>query len=161
MIYSDINTRGNWTWLLSLVFVFKIISTFIGQNPKFFLCMCWRRIFCFSDHNQWETNLKSILFKVVLIWKPCWSWRNYRKGLLCESTPPCRHRVSTQFLVFSISTLVNDIRDVTWAIIGRGGGGGVYSYIRVMPDGFLLKSTQLFLATLFPQKETDLIGFSG
>ena len=25
-------------WLFSLVFVFKIISTFIGQNPKFF-CM--------------------------------------------------------------------------------------------------------------------------
>ena len=23
------------------------------------------------------------------------------------------------------------------------GGGGVYSYIRVMPDGFLLKSTQI------------------
>ena len=23
-------------WLFSLVFVFKIISTFIGQNPKFF-----------------------------------------------------------------------------------------------------------------------------
>ena len=32
--------------------------------------------------------------------------------------------------------------DVTWAIIG-GGGGGVYSYIRVMPDGFLLQSTQI------------------
>ena len=24
-----------------------------------------------------------------------------------------------------------------------GGGGGVYSYICVMPDGFLLKSTQI------------------
>ena len=23
-------------WLFSLVFMFKIISTFIGQNPKFF-----------------------------------------------------------------------------------------------------------------------------
>ena len=31
-------------------------------------------------------------------------------------------------------------RDVTWAIIG---GGGVYSCIRVMTDGFLLKSTQI------------------
>ena len=40
-----------------------------------FWCMCWRRMFCFSYHNPWETNLKSILFKVVLIWKPCWSWR--------------------------------------------------------------------------------------
>ena len=27
-------------WPLNLVFVFKIIFTFIGQNPKFFLCMC-------------------------------------------------------------------------------------------------------------------------
>ena len=27
-------------WPVSLVFVFKIISTIIGQNPKFFLCMC-------------------------------------------------------------------------------------------------------------------------
>ena len=31
------------------------------------------------------------------------------------------------------------IRAVARALIG-GGGGGVYSYIRVMPDGFLLKS---------------------
>ncbi len=29
-------------------------------------------------------------------------------------------------------------RGVTRALIG-GGGGGVYSYIRVLPDGFLLK----------------------
>ena len=28
---------------------------------------------------------------------------------------------------------------VTRALIGWGGGGGVYSYIRVLPDGFLLK----------------------
>ncbi len=27
-------------WLFSLIFVFKNISTFIGENPKFFLCMC-------------------------------------------------------------------------------------------------------------------------
>ena len=27
-------------WPLSLVFVFKIIFTFVDQNPKFFLCMC-------------------------------------------------------------------------------------------------------------------------
>ncbi len=31
------------------------------------------------------------------------------------------------------------IRAVARTLIG-GGGGGVYSYIRVMPDGFLLKS---------------------
>ena len=30
-------------------------------------------------------------------------------------------------------------RAVARALIG-GGGGGVYSYIRIMPDGFLLKS---------------------
>ena len=30
-------------------------------------------------------------------------------------------------------------RAVARALMG-GGGGGVYSYIRVMPDGFLLKS---------------------
>ena len=30
------------------------------------------------------------------------------------------------------------ISGVTRALIG-GGGGGVYSYIRVLPDGFLLK----------------------
>ena len=34
----------------------------------------------------------------------------------------------------------NSYRDVTRAIIG---GGGVYSYNRVMPDGYLLKSTQM------------------
>ena len=28
--------EAKWPWLFSLVFVFKIISTFIGQNPKFF-----------------------------------------------------------------------------------------------------------------------------
>jgi hypothetical protein len=33
--------------------------------------MCSRRIFCFSDHSPWETNLKSIPFKVVLSWKQC------------------------------------------------------------------------------------------
>ena len=27
-------------WLFSFVFVFKIFSTVIDQNPKFFLCMC-------------------------------------------------------------------------------------------------------------------------
>ena len=27
---------AEWPWLFSPVFVFKIISTFIGQNPKFF-----------------------------------------------------------------------------------------------------------------------------
>ena len=36
-----------------------------------FLCMCCRRMFCCSDHSPWETNLKSISFKVVLSWKPC------------------------------------------------------------------------------------------
>jgi hypothetical protein len=58
-------------WPLRLVFVFKLISTFNSQNPKFFLCMCWRRMFCFSDHSPWKINLKSILFKVVLSWKQC------------------------------------------------------------------------------------------
>ena len=47
-----------------------------------FLCMCWRRMFCSSYHSSWETNLKSIPFKVLLSWKQCSSWRNYRKGLL-------------------------------------------------------------------------------
>ena len=28
------------SWPVSLVFVFKVISTFIGENAKFFLCMC-------------------------------------------------------------------------------------------------------------------------
>ena len=28
--------EAEWPWLFSLVFVFKIISTFIGQNPKLF-----------------------------------------------------------------------------------------------------------------------------
>ena len=28
--------EAEWPWLFSLVFVFEIISTFIGQNPKFF-----------------------------------------------------------------------------------------------------------------------------
>ena len=74
-------------WPLSLVFVFKLISTFNSQNPKFFLCMCWRRMFCFSDHSPWETNLKSIPFKVVLSCPPktvlVVTYCNYRKSLLC------------------------------------------------------------------------------
>ena len=28
--------EAEWPWLLSLVFVFEIIPTFISQNPKFF-----------------------------------------------------------------------------------------------------------------------------
>ena len=28
----------------------------------------------------------------------------------------------------------------SWSVNWGGGGGGVYSYIRVMPDGFLFKS---------------------
>ena len=28
--------EAEWPWLFSLVFVLKIISTFIGQNPKLF-----------------------------------------------------------------------------------------------------------------------------
>ena len=35
--------------------------------------------------------------------------------------------------------VINLLRAVARALIG-GGGGGVYSYIRVMPDEFLLKS---------------------
>jgi hypothetical protein len=33
--------------------------------------MCWRRMLCFFVHSQWEKNLKSIPFKVVLSWKQC------------------------------------------------------------------------------------------
>jgi hypothetical protein len=40
----------------------KLISTFIVKIQNYFLCMCWRRMFCFSDHSPWETNLKSIPF---------------------------------------------------------------------------------------------------
>jgi hypothetical protein len=68
----SINTKTRlqvMTW--SLVFVLKLISTFIGQNKEFFLCMCWRRMFCFSLHSPWEKNLKSFLLKMVLSWKQC------------------------------------------------------------------------------------------
>ncbi len=34
----------------------------------------------------------------------------------------------------------NEARAVARALIGGRGGAGVYSYIRVMPGGFLLKS---------------------
>jgi hypothetical protein len=57
------------TW--NLVFVLKLIPTFIGQNKEFFSCMCWRRMFCFSVHSPWEKNLKSFPFKVVLSRKQC------------------------------------------------------------------------------------------
>ena len=44
-----------------------------------------------------------------------------------------------------IFKLNNFVRAVARALIGGGGGGGVYSYIRVMPDGFLLKSVVFML----------------
>ncbi len=47
--------------------------------------------------------------------------------VLCTST---RYEWQTEYRILSIS------RAVARALIG----GGVYSYIRVMPDGFLLKS---------------------
>ena len=53
---------------------FSCLSLFpylIVKIQNSFLCMCWRRVFCFFDHNPWETNLKSIPFKVVLNWKQC------------------------------------------------------------------------------------------
>ena len=38
-----------------------------------------------------------------------------------------------------LRTLKKNLRDVTRTLIGGGGGGrGVYSYIHVLPDGFLL-----------------------
>ena len=40
----------------------------------------------------------------------------------------------------SISTQTA-VRAETKALIGGGGGGGAYSYICVLPDEFLLKST--------------------
>jgi hypothetical protein len=45
---------------LSLVFVFKLISTFIGQNPKLFFMHVLKKDVLL------ETNLKSIPIKVVL-----------------------------------------------------------------------------------------------
>jgi hypothetical protein len=53
---------------------FSCLSLFphlIIKIQNYFICMCWRRMFCFSDHIPWETNLKSIPFKVVLSWKLC------------------------------------------------------------------------------------------
>ena len=51
--------------------------------------MCWRRMFYFSDYGQWETNLKSIPFKMVQSWKYCSSWKHCssRKGLLTLFSP--------------------------------------------------------------------------
>ena len=39
-------------WLFSLVFVFKIISTFIGQKPKLFFMHALKRMLCFLDHTS-------------------------------------------------------------------------------------------------------------
>jgi hypothetical protein len=69
-ISFDTKTRLQvMTW--SLVLVLMLISIFIDQNPNFFPCMCWRRMFCFSVHSPWEKSLKSFPFKVVLRWKQC------------------------------------------------------------------------------------------
>ena len=38
----------------------------------------------------------------------------------------------------SLNTPADLLRHVTRTLIGEGGGGGVYSYIHVLPDGFLL-----------------------
>ena len=38
-------------WPFSLVFVFKIISTLLVKIQNSFLCKCWRRMFCFSNHS--------------------------------------------------------------------------------------------------------------
>ena len=45
------------------------------------------------------------------------------------------------------------IRAVTKALIGGGGEGGAYSYIRVLPDEFLLKST--VMTTDFKRNSSD------
>ena len=50
-----------------------------------------------------------------------------------------RYRVTTRGLQLLMEFWITLSSGVTRALIG-GGGGGVYSYIRVLPDGFLLKS---------------------
>ena len=35
--------EAEWPWLPNLVFMFTIISTFIGQNPKFFFTHALRK----------------------------------------------------------------------------------------------------------------------
>ena len=44
----------------------RLFPHLLVKIPNSFLCMCWRRTCCFSDYSPWETNLKSIPFKVVV-----------------------------------------------------------------------------------------------
>ena len=46
-------------------------------------------------------------FGANLIFRPVNTRENWKNSKLCENTPPCGHRVSTQFLVFPISTRVD------------------------------------------------------
>ena len=46
----------------------RLFAHLLVKFQNYFLCMCCRRMFCFSDHSPWETNLKAIPFKVVLSW---------------------------------------------------------------------------------------------
>jgi hypothetical protein len=39
-VYTKTRLRGRWAQTLSLVFVLKLIPTFIGQNNTFLSCMC-------------------------------------------------------------------------------------------------------------------------
>jgi hypothetical protein len=51
----------------SLVFVLKLISTFIGQNPKFFFMIVLKKdVLLLSPQPVRSKFLKSIPFKVVL-----------------------------------------------------------------------------------------------
>jgi hypothetical protein len=51
--------------------IIRLFPYLLVKIQKFFSCMCWRRMFCFSVHRPWEKNLKSFPFKMVLSWKQC------------------------------------------------------------------------------------------
>jgi hypothetical protein len=76
--------EGSWS-LAS----FSCLSSFphlIVKIQIFFLCMCWRRMLCFSGHSPWETNLKSIPFKVVQSSKQCSCDVITERSIVCVST---------------------------------------------------------------------------
>jgi hypothetical protein len=72
ILLEHMHEKNSLFWPINVEIGFNTKTRLIYWSKwKIFSCMCWRRMFCFSVHSPWETNLKSFPFKVVLSWKQC------------------------------------------------------------------------------------------
>ena len=74
------------------------MSTRKRRKISFFMFLCAITVL------YYKTNIKHFS---VLIWSYINTRGNWENSKLCENTPPFGRRVSTQFLVFPISTRVD------------------------------------------------------